>query len=168
MDEGRDQDFVRFVEARGASLTRLAFVLSGGDEHLALDLVQDTLLKAYRRWDRVSAAGSLNAYARRMLVNEFLSWRRRASSRESPVPAVPDAPVVDVSPEGTSTELWSLICEMSPRQRAVLVLRYYEDLSDREIADLLDYRVGSVKVIAGRALNELRRRIGQESGGRSR
>jgi RNA polymerase sigma factor (sigma-70 family) len=103
-----------------------------------------------------------------MLVNEFLSWRRRASSRESPVPAVPDAPVVDVLPEGTSTELWSLICEMSPRQRAVLVLRYYEDLSDREIADLLDYRVGSVKVIAGRALNELRRRIGQESGGSRR
>jgi RNA polymerase sigma-70 factor (sigma-E family) len=168
MDEGRDQDFVRFVEARGASLTRLAFVLSGGDEHLALDLVQDTLLKAYRRWDRVSAAGSLNAYVRRMLVNEFLSWRRRTSSRESPVPAVPDAPVVDVLPEGTSTELWSLICEMSPRRRAVLVLRYYEDLSDREIADLLDYRVGSVKVIAGRALNELRRRIGQESGGSRR
>jgi RNA polymerase sigma-70 factor (sigma-E family) len=165
MGEGRDRDFVSFVEARGAGLTRLAFVLSGGDEHLAHDLVQNTLLKAYRQWGRVSAAGSLDAYVRRMLVNEYLSWRRRRSSREVPVPDVPDVPSEDLLPEGTSTDLWSVICTMPPRQRAVLVLRYYEDLSDREIADVLGYRVGSVRVIAGRALSELRRKIGQESKG---
>lgn len=160
MGEGRDRDFVSFVEARGAGLTRLAFVLTGGDEHLAHDLVQDTLLKAYRQWGRVSAAGSLDAYVRRMLVNEYLSWRRRSSSREVPVPEVPEPPEVDLSPE---TDLWAVICTMPPRQRAVLVLRYYEDLSDREIADVLDYRVGSVRVIVGRALGELRRKIGRQT-----
>lgn len=164
MDDGRDRDFVQFVQARGTALTRLAFVLTGGDDHLAHDLVQDTLLKVYRRWDRVSAAGSADAYVRRMLLNEFLSWRRRASSRELPVSAVPELPALDLLPEGSSTELWSLIRQMPPRQRAVLVLRYYEDLSDREIAALLDYRVGSVRVIAGRALAELRRKVGPELG----
>jgi RNA polymerase sigma-70 factor (sigma-E family) len=160
-----DQDFVGFVAARGASLTRFAYVLSGGDEHLAHDLVQDTLLKAYRRWARVRGADAPDAYVRRMLVNEFLSWRRRASTRELTVAVVPDAPAVGPAPEDAvpQTDVWFQISRMPPRQRAVLVLRYYEDLPDQEIANLLNYRVGSVRTIARRALEQLARRMGHES-----
>ncbi len=166
MGGAHDQEFLGFVEARSASLTRLAFVLTGGDGHLADDLVQETLLSAYRQWHRVKDAKSADAYVRRMLVNQLFTWRRRASFAELPHAIVPEVVTQDPTGDAEPGDLWPVITRLPARQRAVLVLRYYEDLDDSEIAELLGYRVGSVRVIAARALGELRQVVERERVGR--
>lgn len=148
--------FEEFVAARGPSLLRLAVMLTGNG-HDAEDVLQATLIKVVRHWGRVSEAGSPEAYTRQILVNEHLSWRRRPQRRESAVaevelPTLAD-PAVGVSARDAA---WQLLDLLPPRQRTVLALRYYADLSDDQIAQLLGCSASTVRSNATRALATLR------------
>lgn len=153
--------FDEYVAGDGQHLVRLAFVLCG-DAHLAEDLTQIVLAKAYRQWRRVEAATSPNAYVRTMLVNVFLTWRRLKSSGELPI-----ADPASISRSGSHTgdpadeiaaadHMRWLLSGLSRQARTVLVLRYYVDLDDETIAETLGIARSSVRSIASRALGNLR------------
>jgi RNA polymerase sigma-70 factor (sigma-E family) len=133
--------FEEFVSARLPSLLRYAFLLTY-DAHLAEDITQEVLVRAQARWRRLSQAGSPEAYVKRMVVNEFLSWRRsRAAKLVSLNHSSLDTiarPVTDGTADLAEREaMLHQIATLPPRQRAVIVLRYYEGLSDQEIAECL-------------------------------
>ena len=149
-------DFEEFVTRRVPVLLRTAAAISG-DLALAEDLVQEVLLKVHRRWDDIAGMQSRDAYVRRMLVNEFLSWRRKWAR------IVPTAELAseDYRPDQTSRYedrqvLQAQIRRLPVRQRIVLALRYYDDLADIDIAQTLGCRVGTVRSLASRALSALR------------
>jgi len=155
----RSQDFAEFAGARWASLYRLAYLLAASPTG-AEDLLQTTLEKAYVNWPRISKMEYPEAYVRRMLANNLVSSRRRAWIREQPweeLPEVHDAsvevPVLDRS------LIWPLVCALPDRQRAVIVLRYYEDLSEAQIADALGCAPGTVKSQSSAAIGALRRAL---------
>ncbi|MER7273760.1 SigE family RNA polymerase sigma factor [Dactylosporangium sp. NPDC000244] len=152
---GRMAAFDEFVRARGSVLLRFAYVLTG-DRGLAEDLVQNALVKAYLRWDGRAAIERPEAYVRQIIVNEFVSWWRRRSSREVVGP-VPDRSDGDHA-EGVTerARIRRVLSQLPRRQRAVLVLRYYEGLPDREIANLLGCAEGTVRSLATRAFSTLR------------
>jgi RNA polymerase sigma-70 factor (sigma-E family) len=149
-------EFSEYVVARGPALERFAYVLSG-DAHLAQDLVQIALLKAHRRWRWVARAEHPDAYVRRIVTTSYLDWRRRRSSGEAPVAAVPDRAGPDVA-DGVvdRDQLHRALSTLSPRQRAVLVLRHYEGLDDAAIAAALGCGEVSVRTHASRGLQRLR------------
>ena len=150
--------FEQFVVAQGPSLLRLAFVLTG-DRHLAEDLTQTALADAYRHWRKVAAAWDQEAYARRMLVNAHLSWRRRRWTTERPT-ELADAPGGLAADHGDAVaarqQMRALLAGLAPRARTVLVLRYYADLDDAAIAEAMGVRPSSVRATASRALASLR------------
>src|SRR5262245_48110439 len=150
-------EFETWLVAREPALQRTAHLLTG-DVHSAQDLVQTTLAKLYLRWDRVRNADNIYAYARTALVNEFrTSWRRPLRRVEQVVEEVPDRPAADVPPyDGTREAVWRFVCSLPPKQRAVVVLRFYEQLTEAEIADLMGISVGTVKSQSSRALAALR------------
>jgi RNA polymerase sigma-70 factor (sigma-E family) len=151
-------DFHQFVSLRTGALLRMAYLLTG-DAHTAEDLVQESLLRCHRRWEKVAQAASPEAYVRRVVVNQHLSWRRRRSASEVVVEpgSIRQAPAPDVQEAlATRDQLWGLLGELPARQRTVLVLRYYEDLSDADISELLGCRVGTVRSLAARAFARLR------------
>lgn len=154
-----EPDFEELVAARGHALLRFAAVLCG-DRDLAEDLVQTALTKAYLRWKRVARADSPEAYLKAMIVNEHLRWWRRLSNRERPHFFAADpggATVSDAETAHASRDAaWALLGRLPVRQRAVLVLRYYEDLADEQIAAVLGCGVSSVRSTASRALGALR------------
>jgi RNA polymerase sigma-70 factor (sigma-E family) len=160
----RVTDFESWMASRQHRLLRTAYLLTG-DVQTAEDLTQTTLAKVYLAWDRVSAAQSIDAYARKMLVNEHTSmWRRLWRHRE----VVSDASVHDgsVQPteyDGVSAALWDAVRALPERQRAVVVLRYYEQLSEKEAADALGVSVGTIKSQSSRALDALRERLGDRN-----
>lgn len=169
-DEARGADgegpepltYEEFVVARSASLYRTAYLLTGQPAD-AEDLLQTALVKLYVGWRKVSAARSPEAYARQVLVNAFMSSRRPARfTRERLVTSLPEQGSVDVDPTDRLS-LWPHIAALPPRQRAVLVLRYYESLSEAEIADALGCARGTVKSTASAALTTLRTRMGETS-----
>jgi RNA polymerase sigma-70 factor (sigma-E family) len=129
-----------------------------GDPHLAEDLVQDTMVRANERWDRIRRTDVPDQYVRRMVTNAYLGWRRTSWFRRSvPVAEVPEAAVADPTAERADrSELWGRLAQLPSRQRAALVLRYYEDLPDAEIADVLECAVGTVRSLISRALSALR------------
>ncbi|TDC43023.1 SigE family RNA polymerase sigma factor [Micromonospora sp. KC213] len=151
--------FEEYVHARGAALVRFARLLTG-DDHRADDLVQEVLAKAYVRWRRISSADRPDVYVRRMLVNGNTSWWRRRSNRELSVAEVADRPSgADLGTNASERDfMWRLVTRLPPRQRAVLVLRYYEDLDDATIAEILDCSPVTVRTTALRALAILRDR----------
>ena len=153
--------FDEFVTVRGQALLRFSFVLTG-DGHLAEDLVQEVLARVHRRWDRIAAMHAPEAYVRTAIVREFLGWRRRRASTEAVMAELPDRP--DPSePEHrvvARAQMWHLLGQLSRPQRAVLVLRFYCDLPDDEIATLLGYAQPTVRAQASRALARLRGLIG--------
>jgi RNA polymerase sigma-70 factor (sigma-E family) len=149
--------FEEFTAARLPALLRYAMLLSGDREH-ARDLVQDVLARALVKWGRIATLDEPYAYVRRMLTNEFLSWRRRRRLTTVPLDDVVLAgrePVMPERPE-RDDDLRARLHRLPARQRAVLVLRYYEDLSDDEIATVLGCRVGTVRGYASRGLATLR------------
>lgn len=150
--------FEEYVLTRGPALVRLARLLTA-DDQVADDLVQEVLAKAYVRWGRIARADYPDRYVRRMLVNARNSWWRRAVNREVSVPAVRDAAVADAD-HGDRDALWRLVRALPERQRAVLVLRFYEDLDDTEIADILGCSPVTVRTHAMRGLAALRARVG--------
>ena len=161
----RDAEFAEWMEARQRKLLRTAYLLTG-NVHEAEDLVQTALAKVYLAWDRVSKAQSVDAYARKILVNEHTSmWRRLWRQRET----VSDTSTYDVpvdSPEydGVAAALWDTVRALPERQRAVVVLRYYEQLSEKEAAEALGVTVGTIKSQSSRALDTLRDQLGSRTG----
>ncbi len=157
-------DFESWLVAREPSLYRLAHLLTG-DVHSAQDLVQTTLAKLYLAWDRLDDRERVDAYARRILVNEHRSaWRRPWRRREVVMDAVPEGGQDGEQYDGTREAVWRFVATLPPRQRAVIVLRYYEQLTESETADVLGISVGTVKSQASRAIAALRTRVTQTSG----
>jgi RNA polymerase sigma-70 factor (sigma-E family) len=160
-----DEDgFEEFVRAQGSRLRRVAFLLCR-DVHRAEDLTQSALAKAYRHWSRISTMEHQFEYVSRILVRESISWRRRASSHE-----VVDGDLArsaDTSPDhadavaGTDA-MWQLLGQLPPKQRAVLVLRYYLDLPDEQIGSALRCSTSTVRSNAARALASLRAASGND------
>lgn len=154
----RDADFTSYMEARKASLLRTAYLLTG-DRHSAEDLVQVSLAKLYLAWDRVQDRGSIDGYVRRIMVNENNSlWRRGWKKREYATESMPETWAHDEYDEGTRGAVWAAVQTLPKKARAVVVLRYYEQLSEAETAEVLGISVGTVKSQASRALAALRER----------
>lgn len=153
-DEVELPGFAEFVAARSGSLLRTAYLLTG-DHQRAEDLVQTTLTKVYLRWPRVSRMDQPTAYARRILVNQALSPRWWRSSREL-VARLPERAGEGYDDRvAISNTVWNAVLALPPRQRAVVVLRYYEDLSEVEIAEVLGVAPGTVKSTAHAANHRL-------------
>jgi RNA polymerase sigma-70 factor (sigma-E family) len=154
----RDADFTAYLEARQGRLLRTAYLLTG-DQHRAEDLLQASLAKLYMAWDKVRDRGSVDAYARRILVNEHNSlWRRPWRRREVAHDVLPDTPLHDTYDEGVGAAVWAVVQTLPRRARAVVVLRYYEQLTEAETAEVLGISVGTVKSQTNRALVALRQR----------
>jgi RNA polymerase sigma-70 factor (sigma-E family) len=150
------EGFREFVRDRGSPLHQSAYLLCG-DWHIAHDLVQETLVKAYRHWPRVQQADDPDAYVRRILINEaHRRWRRRESAvpvaRFTAEPAVPDVTDDFARREG----LLRALLRLPLQQRATVVLRYLEGRTQSETADLLGCSEGTVKSQSSRALATLR------------
>ncbi|MFE0400547.1 SigE family RNA polymerase sigma factor [Streptomyces nigra] len=152
-----EAQFQEFVRARWSHLVRTAYLLTG-DAHHAEDLTQTALAKAYRAWRRVSRADSPEAYVRRMLVSCNSDRFRKRRVRESLTDAPPDRAGRDEGYAGVDERgaLLGALAQLPPRQRAVVVMRYWEDLSEAEVAELLGCSVGTVKSQASKGLAKLR------------
>ena len=152
-----DQSFDEFVHSHQQALVRYATLLSGGQGD-AEDLVQEVLIRVYPRWETLE--GSRYAYVRRAVTNEFLSWRRRWSTRNLRFTA--EVPEVHVGLDWNEPDerLWRLLRDLPRQQRAAVVLRYYEDLTDSEIASLLGCREATVRAHVSRGLAALRSVLG--------
>ncbi|GAA2431953.1 SigE family RNA polymerase sigma factor [Actinomadura vinacea] len=153
MNREARESFSEFVAARSGNLIRTAYVLTG-DQHAAEDLLQSALAKTAARWRHVH--DNPEAYVRRVLYNEQINrWRRRG--RESVVAEPPDIPVDDGSQNvDLRLTLERALLALPPRKRAVLVLRYYEDLPESEVAQILGCSVGTVRSQTHRAIARLR------------
>jgi RNA polymerase sigma-70 factor (sigma-E family) len=152
--------FDDWARSRLASLLRFAMVLCC-DRGLAEDVVQDALIQAHRRWDTIQRMDHPEAYVRRIVVNQYLNWRRKWSR------VVPAADLAEyrTAPDHADLhadrdELIGELAKLPPRQRAVLALRYYAGLSDGEIAETLSCRPSTVRSQASRALATLRIELG--------
>jgi RNA polymerase sigma-70 factor (sigma-E family) len=146
-----DDDYAKFAADRADALTRFGYVLSG-NPHDAADLVQEALVRLRAAWPRVRRKGNPEAYVRTTMSRLHINaWRTRRRERLAWDP--PDRPVFDSPDDGA---LWAALATLPTRQRAVLVLRYYEDLSDEEIAVTLKISRGTVRSQASRAIDKLR------------
>lgn len=143
--------FEAYVAGRGRAHLRLAYVLCR-DADLAQDLVQNALVKVHPRWDRVD---NPDAYVRRAIVNDFLSWRRRRAATEVVTDRLPETARSAVGPEDRDA-MWRLLAELPRQQRAVLALRYYDELDDEAIARLLGCSAATVRSHASKAIAALR------------
>jgi RNA polymerase sigma-70 factor (sigma-E family) len=154
-----EASFEDFVCARSSSLLRTALLLTGRDRADAEDLLQIALERAYRHWPKLYRQDEPERYVRRILVNASADrWRRLARRREQPMPATGAEPAV---PDGTAEilnrqYLLGALAQLPSRQRAVLVLRYFDDMSEGETAEILGCSLGTVKSHAARALARLR------------
>ncbi|MEV4177041.1 SigE family RNA polymerase sigma factor [Nonomuraea sp. NPDC049709] len=150
----RHDDFREFVLARQQALMRTAYLLTG-DAHLAEDLLQSVLIKVAGQWSKLSGGGNPEAYTRKALVNQYISWKRRPR---------PEAPSADLPERGASYDdaalqrimLRQALAKLTPKQRAVIVLRFWEDLTEAQTAEALGCALGTVKSQAHHALSRLR------------
>ena len=154
-----DAEFSEYVAARHTALLRTASLLTG-DHHAAEDLLQSALARTYLAWDRIRDKQALDSYVRRAMVNEHTSWWRRAWRRlESSTDTLPNRPAAEPALDATERdELRELVYSLPPRQRAAIVLRYFEDLTEAETAKVMECSVGTVKSQTSRALSTLRAR----------
>jgi RNA polymerase sigma-70 factor (sigma-E family) len=150
---GRVQEasFDEFVAARSRALLRTAYLLTR-DHALAEDLLQTALTKAWFAWGRID--GNAEPYVRRILVNTYASWWRRKWHGEHPTGELPERSVDGAA--GEPTDLWAAMARLPRRQRAVVVLRYFEDLTEAQTAEVLGCSVGTVKSQTSKALAKLR------------
>jgi RNA polymerase sigma-70 factor (sigma-E family) len=158
MEATSHDEFREFVAMRSTALLQLAVLLTGGDRHAAEDLLQIALMKAYGRWAHIEQP---EAYVRQVIYRQQVNrWRLRRHRAETTVPVLPESG----SDTGTGTEsdtelriaLWAALGKLTKRQRAVVVLRYFEDLPEAEVAALLRCPVGTVRSTAYRSLGKLR------------
>jgi RNA polymerase sigma-70 factor (sigma-E family) len=150
--------FEEFVAARLPALLRYAAAVTG-DPELAKDVVQDVLVRAYRRWSRIGGMDRPERYLQRMVLSEYLSWRRTVLRRARTLTRLPfGAPAVADHAEAHAERsgIWPQLVALPARQRAVLVLGFYEGLADAEIAEVVGCSEGSVRVYRARALATLR------------
>jgi RNA polymerase sigma-70 factor (sigma-E family) len=148
--------YEEFVLARGHELTKFAHLLTS-DRADAEDLVQDTLASAYAGWKRIERADSPEAYVRRMMVNRHISLWRRHRNRTVPRDELPETATPDTSGStDLAHALLGIVRQLPPKQRAAVVLRYYADYTDADIADALGCSEGTVRSQIFRALNTLR------------
>jgi len=166
--EELDAEFAAFVERRARRHVGAAVLLTG-DWHTAEDLVQTCLVKLYRAWPRLESGVDLDAYLRRMLVNTYRSWWRVRWRREAPVAAVPDrAGEADGQDRHARAAVVRQALRALPaRQRAVLVLRFYEDLTVGQTADLLGCSAGAVQTHTHRGIRKLRQLLGEDAAARN-
>jgi RNA polymerase sigma-70 factor (sigma-E family) len=170
---GVEEHFRRFVDARAGALLRTAFLLTGDHGH-AEDLLQNALIRAHRHWRRVHKDGQPEAYVRKILVNLNTDrWRRRSSHEVAAVSvsegggrAGPEPSVDPFAAYELREELWTALRALPPKMRAALVLRYFEDLTEAQTAQLLGCSVGTVKSQCSRGLERLRSAYGIGDTGR--
>ena len=161
MDEQGREAFREYVVGRSPALLRTAYLLTGhrGD---AEDLLQTALAKTYLAWDRIRDRDALDGYVRRVMVNTQTSWWRRRKLDEHPTDVLPEGRTQRDATDDVALHdaLWTALAGLPKRQRAMVVLRYYEDLSEAETADVLGVSVGTVKSTTSRALMKLRESSG--------
>jgi RNA polymerase sigma-70 factor (sigma-E family) len=143
--------FVELYRERYAPMVRLAYLMTGS-QAIAEELVQDAFVSVHRSWER---ATNPSAYLRTAVVNACRSWGRRRALELLRKPAPPDPPTL------VADELWDVLLTLPPRQRAAIVLRFYEDLPDDQIAALLDCKVATVRTAVFRGLEKLRKQVEQ-------
>jgi RNA polymerase sigma-70 factor (sigma-E family) len=158
MQAEHEAQFQEFVRARWSHLVRTAYLLTG-DAHHAEDLTQTALAKAYRSWRRVARADNPEAYVRRMLVSCNSDRFRKRRVSEALTAAPPEVAGRDEAYSGVDerSALLGALAQLPPKQRAVVVMRYWEDLSEAEVADVLGCSTGTVKSQASKGLAKLRR-----------
>ncbi len=152
-----ENDLQEFIRARYPALLRRAFLLTQ-DHHAAEDLVQEALARSCRAWGK-RVADNPDAYVARVMVNLHISsWRRRRRRlTEAATAVLPEVAVSDGTQErGEANHLWRVLAQVPPRQRAVLVLRYYEGMTESEAAAVLGVTVGTVRSQTAKALAKLR------------
>jgi RNA polymerase sigma-70 factor (sigma-E family) len=151
------EGFAQFVESRQRALQRTAWLLTG-DWALAEDLVQTALARSWPRWERIRRRDDPEIYVRRVMVNTWSSWSRCRWRAEYPAGAVPDGPAAgDLGAEAAArVALCGALAGLTSRQRAVLVLRVFDDLSEVQVAQVLGCATGTVKSTMARAVTRLR------------
>jgi RNA polymerase sigma-70 factor (sigma-E family) len=151
-----DPSFRDYVRTRSRALLRTAYMLTGNLAD-AEDLVQSALAKTYVAWDRIEDRGALDGYVRRAMVNTHISWWRRRRVEEFPTDEIPDRAVADHSASSEMQEsLRHAVDRLPQRMRAAVVLRYYEDMTEAEVAEVLGVSLGTVKSTVSRAVAKLR------------
>ena len=158
-----ESGYREFVGTRMDGLRRTAYLLCG-DWHMADDLTSTALVKLLRHWRRVSAMEQPDAYLRRMLLRAWLDERRRPWRRERSTPVLPERPEQSTGDSADRLAILALLAGLPPRRRAVLVLRYFCDLSVEETAEALGCTTGTVKSQTARGLDALRARLVGVSG----
>ncbi|WP_059010223.1 SigE family RNA polymerase sigma factor [Streptomyces specialis] len=153
------EEFHDFATRRGSALYRSACLLTSGDTHLAEDLVQETLGRMYIAWGRRKCIDNPAAYAQTVLVRVYLAHRRRRSSGESPVVRLPEQ-TVEQGDSPLRVTLLQALAELPRLDRAVLVLRFWEDLSVEQTAEILRTSSSAVRTRSSRALSKLRTQLG--------
>jgi RNA polymerase sigma-70 factor (sigma-E family) len=152
----QEDSFEAYVAARGHALTRTAYLLTGDHGH-AEDLVQSALGRVYLKWPKVSRMDSPEAYVRRVMINQHVSRWRKLRDRESLTSRPPDSTVPDPTESYAADDaVRDIVRGLPPRQRAAVVLRFYEDLPDAEIASLLGCSQATVRSQISRALAAIR------------
>jgi RNA polymerase sigma-70 factor (sigma-E family) len=156
----RDRQFTDFVAARSRALLGTAYLLTG-DRQRGEDLLQTALLKTYLAWPRLRETRAVEAYVRRTMVTTNISWWRRRWQGEVPTADLPEGVEPDPGEAADRrSELWPHLVALPPRQRTAVVLRFYEDLSETQVAEQMGCSVGTVKSQVHRALATLRARLG--------
>jgi RNA polymerase sigma-70 factor (sigma-E family) len=151
-----DRGFGEYVAARSGSLLRMAFLLTRNQAD-AEDLMQAALAKTYQAWDRIEDYKALDGYVRRAMVNTHISWWRRRRVEEYPTDDIPDRAVMDHADGSELADALKRALERLPsRMRAAVVLRYYEDMTESEVAAVLGISQGTVKSTVSRAVAKLR------------
>jgi RNA polymerase sigma-70 factor (sigma-E family) len=151
-----DPAFRDYVRARSRALLRTAYLLTGNRAD-AEDLVQAALAKTYLAWNRIEDRGALDGYVRRAMVNTHISWWRRRRVEEFPTDEIPDQAVADQAVSSDMQEtLRRAVDRLPQRMRAAVMLRYYEDMTEAEIAEVLGVSLGTVKSTVSRAVAKLR------------
>jgi RNA polymerase sigma-70 factor (sigma-E family) len=152
-----DAAFAAFVREHSRSLFGTAYLLTG-ETHRAEELLQDTLTRLYPKWNRVLAAQSQVAYVRRSLANRFISVGRSPAARDVAMWTLPDGPTAGDLAETIANRqlIWELLGTLPERQRAALVMRYFHDLPDEEIAAALECRAATVRSLLSRGVAAMR------------
>ncbi|BBC33304.1 RNA polymerase sigma-70 factor, sigma-E family [Streptomyces graminofaciens] len=164
MRQVRADEYQEFAAARAGHLYRSACLLTGGDTHLAEDLVQETLGRLYVRWGRVQRVGNPAGYAQTVLTRTFLAHQRRRSSKERATDSIPDRAAVPGSDASLRLTLVEALAQLPAKDRAVVVLRYWEDRSIEETAAAMNASSAAVRTRCVRALARLRVLLGDALG----
>ncbi|MBQ0828445.1 SigE family RNA polymerase sigma factor [Streptomyces tagetis] len=162
MRRARADEYGEFAEARAGHLYRSACLMTAGDTHLAEDLVQETLGRLYVRWGHVSRVENPAAYAQTVLTRVFLAHRRRRGNGERATDVFPDLPGAPDGDAPLRLTLLDALARLPAKDRAVIVLRYWEDRSVEQTADVLNVSSAAVRTRCSRALGRLRGLLGEE------